>query len=372
MSSSAPINVAAIPEDQSSLRDLIREIVREELQKFRNPVAQTPVASVAELVRDEIRHAFSTAGPGDEHRPMSYADALRRSPSGTSRPYHPVPTAPWSPRQEQTLSRPPSQSTYHQASTAAPWTSSQKGRLRRPPLRRTDAWRTIDRRRLCFNCGGADSSTNDQAAYDDDRQGHPETLFADNARLHAELNSLGAELNRATTSEQCETLYKASHNVPILTERVTTPTHGLHHSVPADTTMSSGLTRSPSLNDGANQDVARPAMPTVSTHEGEPSMAQILAALVNTQALLANMLSRGPSMTSPIEIHSTSDTSSSIPWFYGTPHQSAHKWIGQVERIVALAHGTPSLTLVTAASRLTGFAKDWHSVYSSQHDNWEQ
>ncbi|KAH8023288.1 hypothetical protein HPB51_011731 [Rhipicephalus microplus] len=155
MSSSAPINAAAIPEDQSSLRDLIREIVREELQKFRNPVAQTPVASVAELVRHEIRHAFSTAGPGDEHRPMSYADAVRRSPSGTSPPYHPVPTAPWSPRQEQTLSRPPSQPTYHQASTAAPWTSSQEGRLRRPPLRRTDAWRTIDRRPLCFNCGGA-------------------------------------------------------------------------------------------------------------------------------------------------------------------------------------------------------------------------
>ncbi|KAH7964051.1 hypothetical protein HPB51_027708 [Rhipicephalus microplus] len=82
---------------------------------------------------------------------MSYADALRRSPSGTSPPYHPVPTAPWSPPQEQTLSRPPSQPTYHQASTAAPWTSSQEGRLRRPPLRRTDAWRAIDRRPQDFH-----------------------------------------------------------------------------------------------------------------------------------------------------------------------------------------------------------------------------
>ncbi|KAH8031782.1 hypothetical protein HPB51_020853 [Rhipicephalus microplus] len=47
-------------------------------------------------------------------------------------------------------------------------------------------------------------------------------------------------------------------------------------------------------------------------------MAQILAALVNTQALLANTLSRGPPTTSPIQIHSTSDTSSSIPSFDGT------------------------------------------------------
>ncbi|KAH8041718.1 hypothetical protein HPB51_017520 [Rhipicephalus microplus] len=76
MSGSVPINAAAIPENQSSLRDLIREIVCEELQKFRTTVAQTPVASVAGLVRDEIRHAFSTAGPDDKHRPTSYADAL--------------------------------------------------------------------------------------------------------------------------------------------------------------------------------------------------------------------------------------------------------------------------------------------------------
>ncbi|KAH8036350.1 hypothetical protein HPB51_025691 [Rhipicephalus microplus] len=102
-------------------------------------------------------------------------------------------------------------------------------------------------------------------------------------------------------------------------------------------------------------------------------MAQILAALVNTQALLANTLSRGPPTTSPIQIHSTSDTSCSIPLFDGTPQQSTHEWITQVERIAALAHWTPSLTLVTAASRLTGSAKDWHSAYGShgiEDDTW--
>ncbi|KAH8026926.1 hypothetical protein HPB51_000222 [Rhipicephalus microplus] len=216
-----------------------------------------------------------------------------------------------------------------------------------------------------------DSSTKDQAAYDDDRQAHLETLSADNARLCAELSSLRAQLNRATTSER-ETLHEAHQNASLPTEWVTTPTLGLHHSVPADITMSSGSTRPPSLNDRTNQDAARPAAPTVSTHEGEPSMAQILTALVNTQALLANMLSRGPSTTSPIQIHSTSDTSSSIPLFDGTPQQSTHEWITQVERIAALAHWTPSLTLVTAASRLTGSAKDWHSAYGSQYDTWEQ
>ncbi|KAH8036246.1 hypothetical protein HPB51_021490 [Rhipicephalus microplus] len=101
-------------------------------------------------------------------------------------------------------------------------------------------------------------------------------------------------------------------------------------------------------------------------------MAQILAALVNTRALLANTLSRGPPTTSPIQIHSTSDTSSSNPLFDGTPQQSAHEWIMQVEKIAALAHWTPSLTLVTAASRLTGSAKDRHSAYGSQYDTWEQ
>ncbi|KAL1417167.1 hypothetical protein MTO96_000650 [Rhipicephalus appendiculatus] len=212
-----------------------------------------------------------------------------------------------------------------------------------------------------------DSSTNDQAAYDDNRQAHLETLSADNARLRAELNSLRVQLNCATTSER-DTLYNASHNASLPTKRVATPTHWLHHSVPADTTMSSGSTQSSSLNDGTNQDAERPAAPTVSTHGGEPSMAQILAALVNTEALLANSLSKGAPTMSLIQIHSTSDTSSSIPTFDGTPQQSAHEWIAQVERIAALAHWTPSLTLVTAAIRLTGSAMDWHSAYGSQHD----
>ncbi|KAH8039365.1 hypothetical protein HPB51_005726 [Rhipicephalus microplus] len=216
-----------------------------------------------------------------------------------------------------------------------------------------------------------DSTTKDQAAYEDDRQAHLETLSANNARLCAELSSLRTQLNRATTRER-ETLHEVHQNASQRKERVTTPMLGLNHSVPADITMSSGSTRPPSPNNGTNQDAARPAMPTVSMHEGEPSVAQILVALVNTEALLANRLSRGPPTTSPIQIHSTSDTSSSILLFDGTPQQSAHEWITQVERIAALAHWTPSLTLVTAASRLTGSAKDSHSAYGSHYETWER
>ncbi|KAH8035400.1 hypothetical protein HPB51_005124 [Rhipicephalus microplus] len=166
-----------------------------------------------------------------------------------------------------------------------------------------------------------DLSTNDQATYD--RQAHLDMLFADNVRLCAELNSLRTQLNRATMSEQCETLYNASNYTSISTGDDSNPWAAPFH--PCCTTMSSCSVRSPSLNDSTNQDAARPAVPTVSTHEGEPSMAQILAALVNThtQALLANTLSRGPPTTSLIQIHSTSDTSFSISLFDGTPQQSA-------------------------------------------------
>ncbi|KAL1445001.1 hypothetical protein MTO96_029391 [Rhipicephalus appendiculatus] len=118
--------------------------------------------------------------------------------------------------------------------------------------------------------------------------------------------------------------------------------------------MASGSTQSSTVNNGANQGAACHAATINSTDGAEPSTAQILAALVNTQVLLANSLLRGPPTASPIQIHSTSDTSSSIHTFDGTPKQSAQGLIAQMERIAALAHWTSSLTLATAATRLTG------------------
>ncbi|KAH6935377.1 hypothetical protein HPB50_005406 [Hyalomma asiaticum] len=69
LSTGFPINAAAMTVDHhSSLRDVIREIVREEIQKLRPSVMGTPVASVAEIVRDEIRHAFSAGDAGHPSR----------------------------------------------------------------------------------------------------------------------------------------------------------------------------------------------------------------------------------------------------------------------------------------------------------------
>ncbi|KAL1442346.1 hypothetical protein MTO96_007814 [Rhipicephalus appendiculatus] len=138
-----------------------------------------------------------------------------------------------------------------------------------------------------------DASTNDQAANYHDRQTHLETLSADNEGFRAELNSLRAQLNRVTTNGQRQAPYYASLNTSSPTERVTTSNHGLHHYASADATMASGSTQSSTVNNGANPDAACHEATIISTHGAEPSMAQILAALVNTRVLLANSLSRG-------------------------------------------------------------------------------
>lgn len=63
LSSSNPVNAAMTVNTWSSLCYLIREIVREEIQKLATPAVQPPVASVAEVIRDEIRQAFLVSQP---------------------------------------------------------------------------------------------------------------------------------------------------------------------------------------------------------------------------------------------------------------------------------------------------------------------
>ncbi|KAH6944145.1 hypothetical protein HPB50_002050 [Hyalomma asiaticum] len=208
-----------------------------------------------------------------------------------------------------------------------------------------------------------DASTLNQAADDDDRQAHLETLSADNAKLRAELDILRAELSRTSTSCSREAPHDSSPRVRTLGEQVTSSRHGPH--VPTDATRS--CSAQSSMVRATNQNEERHG-----TTNAEPSMAQILAALVNTQVLLANSLPRGPPAASPIQTHSTSDTSSCIPIFDGSPQESAQQWIAQVERIAALAHWTSSLTLASAASRLAGSARDWHSAYGWRHETWEE
>ncbi|KAH6930024.1 hypothetical protein HPB50_008095 [Hyalomma asiaticum] len=216
-----------------------------------------------------------------------------------------------------------------------------------------------------------DASTLIQAADDDDRQAHLETLSADNARLRAELDIVRAELSRRSTSYSREAPHDSNPRVRTLGEQVSSSRHGPH--VPTDATRS-GSAQS-SMVGATNQNEERHAttsVPTQGSPNAEPSMAQILAALVNTQVLLANSLSRGQPAASPIQIHSTSDTSSPIPIVDGSPQESAHQWTAQVERIAALAHWTSSLTLARAASRLAGSARDWHSGYGWRYETWEE
>ncbi|KAH6932205.1 hypothetical protein HPB50_003699 [Hyalomma asiaticum] len=164
-----------------------------------------------------------------------------------------------------------------------------------------------------------DASTLIQAADDDDRQAHLEMLSVDNARLRAELDILTAELSRTSASYSREAPHDSSPRVRRLGEQVTSSDLITDRTFPL-------------------------------TQRGR----------------------RGPPAASPIQIHSTSDTSSSIPIFDGSPQESAHRWIAQVERIAALAHWTSSLTLASAASRLAGSARDWHSAYGWRYETWEE
>lgn len=132
--------------DEGSLRRLIRDIVQEEIKKLTATPNECTAASVAEVVRQEIRQAlsapeaslqtqeirkaFSAPEPSLQTRPLSYADVVRRPPP-------PMPTP-----------------QYHQQSPpASPWYRREPPM--RPPLRRTDIWRTADYRPLCFHCGEA-------------------------------------------------------------------------------------------------------------------------------------------------------------------------------------------------------------------------
>ncbi|KAL1478025.1 hypothetical protein MTO96_016898 [Rhipicephalus appendiculatus] len=102
---------------------------------------------------------------------------------------------------------------------------------------------------------------------------------------------------------------------------------------------------------------------------GEPLLVQIPATLVDIKVLLANSLAGGAPTTSPIQIHSSNDTALFLPVFDDTPQKSARQWITQMERIAALAHWTPSLTLASAANHLAGSARDRHSAYGWRYDS---
>ncbi|KAG0443442.1 hypothetical protein HPB47_014913 [Ixodes persulcatus] len=123
------------------LRDINRDVVREELKKLL-PSAERPASiSIAEVVRDEVQRAILPDAPVTVAAPneptLTYAAMARRPPQAhrqvTSPPRREHPAPQYSRRQEDRAYVRPDQA----------------------PPRKTDVWRTADRRPLCFHCGEA-------------------------------------------------------------------------------------------------------------------------------------------------------------------------------------------------------------------------
>lgn len=152
--------------DVCALRELIRAVVKEELQKMQ-ATATAPVEplSIAEIVRAEVRQAVHV--PGQYEGPqtqgqrvdLNYAEAVRRPP--------PINTYEGPQMQGQRVERdyteavrrPPPPNAYSMVPPARQMEVSFGSRS--PPLvaearpRKCDVWRTPDYRPLCYHCGEA-------------------------------------------------------------------------------------------------------------------------------------------------------------------------------------------------------------------------
>ncbi|KAG0423636.1 hypothetical protein HPB47_000596 [Ixodes persulcatus] len=144
----APPTVASCRLDQDTagvdgLRQIVRDIVREELRKML-PAADRPSSiSLAEVVREEVHRAFQPEVPINTTTPeeptLSYAAMARRPPQAnrqaTAPPRRDPPMPQYPRRQEEQV---------------------QDVRPEQPSPKKTDVWRTANRRPLCYHCGEAD------------------------------------------------------------------------------------------------------------------------------------------------------------------------------------------------------------------------
>lgn len=131
------------------VREIVRSVVREEMEKLYG-VRQPMVGAIASVIRDEVQQALhchrypqmpnvvpTDAGPAPmfaDIPPRTYADCLRNSVP-VSRPAVSIQTTPPG------------------AIQAAHAGLDVDGR--RAPPRKSDLWRTSDRRPLCYHCGEA-------------------------------------------------------------------------------------------------------------------------------------------------------------------------------------------------------------------------
>lgn len=141
----APENADSNAIETDSLRATIRAIIREELQKLL-PAAPPQVASLTEIIRSELHQALGTASPtltAQQLDPtpspavMTFADATRSPP----RP---------APRRE-LYTPPPRPQTY--TPPPRPQAHSVRTEYQQATSRKSDLWRTPNRRPLCFHCG---------------------------------------------------------------------------------------------------------------------------------------------------------------------------------------------------------------------------
>lgn len=78
-----------------------------------------------------------------------------------------------------------------------------------------------------------------------------------------------------------------------------------------------------------------------------PNTNEMLAVIIQTQQQLAETLRQ---TTRPLHVHSTSDTSATIPLFEGDTGENIKEWLKNVDRVSELANWTPNLTLLNATS----------------------
>lgn len=150
------VNTASSPEFRATLgsnsiewiREIVRSVVREEIQKLYGP-RQPEVGSIASVIRDEVQQVlhnrhYQTMPTNVEPAPVStdirsrtYAEALRM-------PVSSLPVA--SPAVPIQMMPPVAIQSAHAGLDIDG---------RRAPTRKSDLWRTSDRRPLCYHCGEA-------------------------------------------------------------------------------------------------------------------------------------------------------------------------------------------------------------------------
>lgn len=134
----AAVSCVTCGHDAAALRELVRSVVREELEKVRTTTSQPAVTALGDIIREEFRAATQPLAPVRADVPLvTYAEALRspQLPTGRRPPF----TAPAMPRQYPASNG----NTYEYV---AP----------RQVTRKSNVWRTSDNRPLCYHCGEAD------------------------------------------------------------------------------------------------------------------------------------------------------------------------------------------------------------------------